>query len=143
MALVIRCIGTVCPVRAYLWMQQVWKERKNEITFLFGGGIFSFDYIRDAAEEVIKDKDRAKQAVSITEQADEEFELFTENLDDLSKQLAKMNKNYNLTRAERDSFSIQVKKPRTAFFEKYIELRFQMINLVTAEEWQAMHVQRE
>ena len=97
----------------------------------------------DAAEEIIKDRDRAKQVISITGQADEEFELFTENLDKLSKQLAQMSKNYNLTRAERDSFSIQVKKPRTAFFEKYIELRFQMINLVTAEEWQAMHVQRE
>jgi len=25
------------------------------ITFLFGGGIFTFDYARDAAEEFIKD----------------------------------------------------------------------------------------
>jgi len=54
-----------------------------------------------------------------------------------------MNSNYNLTRAEIDSLAIQSKKNRTAFFEKYIELRFQIINLVTAEEWQAVKVQRE
>ena len=113
------------------------------LTLIMGGGIFSFDHVRDAANEFIKDKDRAKQVVSITKQADEEFELFTENLDELSEQLVQMNKDYNLTREEMDSFSIQAKKNLTAFLEKYVELRFQAKNLVTAEEWQAMKVQRE
>jgi len=54
-----------------------------------------------------------------------------------------MNSNYNLTRAEIDSLAIQAKKNLTAFLEKYVELRFQAKNLVTAEEWQAMKVQRE
>ncbi len=109
----------------------------------FGGGIFNFENVRDAAEEFIKDKDRAKQVESITEQADEEFESFTNNLDKLSRQLAQMNKDYNLTREDMDSFSIQVKKNRVAFLEKYVELRFQVKDLVTAEEWQAMHIKRE
>ena len=114
------------------------------ISIMFGGGIFTFDYVRDAAEEFIKDKDRAKQVISITKQADDEYETFAENVDKLSKQFVKINKNYNLTRAEMDEFSSQVKKNRTAFFEKFIELHFQVINLTTAEEWQAMmHVQRE
>ena len=60
-----------------------------------------------------------------------------------TKQLAQMNSNYNLTRAEIDSLAIQAKKNLTAFLEKYVELRFQAKNLVTAEEWQAMKVQRE
>jgi DNA anti-recombination protein RmuC len=97
----------------------------------------------DAAEEIIKGRDRAKQVISITGQADEEFERFAENLDELSKQLVQMNKDYNLTRQEMDSFFGQVKKNRTAFLEKFVELRFQIKDLVTAEEWQAMHVQRE
>lgn len=109
------------------------------LMLLFGGGIFSFDYIRDAAEEAIKDKDRAKQVVSITKQADEEYEAFTKNLNKLSKQFVKMNKDYNLTREEMDALSGQAKKNRMAFLEKYVELRFQVKNLVTAEEWQAMH----
>ena len=53
------------------------------------------------------------------------------------------NKNYNLTREEMDSFSSQAKKNRAAFLEKFVELRFQLKDLVTAEEWQAMKVQRE
>jgi uncharacterized membrane protein len=110
------------------------------ITYLFGGGIFTFENIRDAAEEIIKDKDRAKQVISITKQADKEVKSFAENLDKLSKQLAQLNKNYNLTREELDSFSIQAKQNRMAFLEKFIELRFQLKNLVTAEEWQAMHI---
>ena len=109
------------------------------LTLLFGSGIFSFDYIRDAAEEVIKDKDKARQVISITEQADEAYESFAENLDELSEQFVQMNKNYDLTRAEMDSISIQANKNRMAFLEKYVELRFQIKDLVTAEEWQAMH----
>jgi len=69
----------------------------------------------DAAEEIIKDRDRAKQVISITGQADEEFERFAENLDNLSKQLVQMNKDYNLTRQEMDSFSIQTKKKDGVF----------------------------
>jgi hypothetical protein len=105
---------------------------------LFGGGIFTFDSVRDAAEEVIKDRDRAKQVAAITEQADDEIKSFSENLEKLSEQLVEMNRNYDLTRAEIDAVSLQAKKNRTAFFEKYIELRFQMKDLMTAEEWQAM-----
>jgi len=111
------------------------------IAFLFGGGIFSFDYIRDIADEVIKDKDRAKQVISITKQADEAYETFAENLDELSKQLVQMNKNYDLTREEIDTFSGKVKENRMAFLNKYVDLRFQVKDLVTAEEWQAMHGQ--
>ena len=112
-------------------------------TLLFGGGFFSLDNVRDAAKEVIEDKDRAKQVVAITKEADKEFKSFTKNVNKLSKQLVQMNKDYNLTREEMDSFSIQAKKNLTAFLEKYVELRFQVKNLVTAEEWQAMHGKRE
>lgn len=108
-------------------------------TLIFGGGIFSFDHIRDAAEEVIKDKERAKQVVSITEQADEAYESFTKNLDKLSKQLVQMNENYNLTREEFDDFSSKTKQNRMAFLDKYVELRFRVKDMVTAEEWRAMH----
>jgi len=112
-------------------------------SLLFGVGIFTFENVRDAAEESIQDKDRAKQVVAITEQADEEFESFTENVEKLSKQLAQMNKDYNMTREEMDSFTIKANKNRKAFLDKYVELRFQMKDLITAEEWQAMHVKKE
>jgi hypothetical protein len=109
-------------------------------TLLFGGGIFSFDNVRDAAKEVIQDKDKAKQVVAITKQADKEFKSFTKNVNKLSEQLVLMNKDYNLTRSEIDSFYLQTDKRRRAFLEKFVELRFQAKNLMTAEEWQAMYI---
>jgi len=52
----------------------------------------SFDNVRDAAKEATQDKDRAKQMVAITKQADKEFKSFTKNVNKLSKQLVQMNK---------------------------------------------------
>ena len=112
------------------------------LTLLFGGAIFTFDNIRDAAEEVIKDKDRAKQVVSLTKQADDEYETFAKNLNELSEQFLQINQDYNATREELDSFSTRSKKNRMAFLEKFVELRFQVKGLVTVEEWQAMHIER-
>lgn len=110
------------------------------LTLLFGGGFFSLDNVRDAAKEVIEDKDRAKQVVAITKEADKEFKSFTKNVNKLSKQLVQMNKDYNLTREKIDSFYTQTDKRRMAFLEKFVELRFQAKNLMTAEEWQAMYI---
>ena len=106
---------------------------------IFGGGLFTFDYMRDAAQEVIKDKDRARQVIQITDQANEEGIKFEEKFEKLSEQLVKMNQDYDLTHEEWDAFSEGSEKARTAFLDQYVELRFQISDLVTAEEWQAMH----
>jgi hypothetical protein len=109
-------------------------------TLLFGGGgFFSLDYVRDAAKEVIEDEDRSKKLVAITKQADKEFKSFTKNVNNLSKQIAQMNKDYNLTREEIDAFYLQADKRRKAFLERFVELRFQAKNQMTAEEWKAMY----
>ena len=42
----------------------------SAFTVLFGIGIFAFEYVRDATDQVIKDRDRAKEVAAITEQAD-------------------------------------------------------------------------
>ena len=109
------------------------------LTLLFGGGNFSLDNVRDAAKAVIKDRDRAKQVIAVTKEADKEFKSFIKNINNLSKQLVQMNKDYNLTREEIDAFYLQADKRRRDFLERFVELRFQAKNLVSAEEWQAMY----
>jgi galactokinase len=109
------------------------------VLLLFGGSdLFTFKNIRDNAEEVIQDKDRAKQVVAITKQADDEYESFTENLEKLAEQGIKINQDYNVTREEVDALTVKADNNRKAFLEKYIELRFQVKDLVTAEEWQVI-----
>jgi hypothetical protein len=105
---------------------------------LFGSGVFSFEYARDAAEEVIKDKDRAKQVVSITKQADEEYETFTENLEGLSEKFVQLNTDYDLRQAEIDAFTRQAENNRMEFLDNYVDLVFQMKGLMTEDEWMAM-----
>jgi len=109
-------------------------------TLLIGGGeFFSLDYVRDAAKEFIKDEDRAKQVVALTKQADKEFKSYLKILNNRSKQLVERNKDYNLTKEELDAFYANSDKRRRAFLERFIELRFQAKNHMTAEEWQAMY----
>jgi hypothetical protein len=108
-------------------------------TLLFGGGFFSLDNVRDAAKEVINDKDRTKQVVAVTKQAEKEFKSYIKNLNNRSKQLVEMNKDYNLTREEIDAFYIKSDKRRRAFLERFVELRFQAKNQVTLEEWRAIY----
>ena len=108
-------------------------------TLLVGGGFFSLDNVRDAAKEVIQDKDRAKQVVAITKEADKEFKSYIKNLNARSKQLVEMNKDYNLTREEIDAFYIKSDKRRRAFLERFVELRFQAKNQVTPEEWRTIY----
>jgi CMP-N-acetylneuraminic acid synthetase len=108
-------------------------------TLLFGGGFFSLDNVRDAAKEVIEDKDRTKQVVAVTKQAEKEFKSYVKNLNNLSKKLVQMNKDYNLTRKELDTFYSKSDKRRMEFLERFVELRFQAKNQMTAEEWQATY----
>jgi len=110
---------------------------------LFGGGALTFDDVRDSAEAVIKDKERAKQVISITDEGDYRYEQFSENLEKLHKQLKAMNRNYDLTREEMDTLSEKAKQNQIEFFNHYITLQFQMKNLVSAEEWQAMHTKKD
>ena len=106
---------------------------------MIGGGSFSFDYMHDAAKEIIKDKDRARQVMQITDQVDEELIEFGEKIERLSEELVKMNKNYDLTHEEWNASFERSQKARTDFLNKYVELRFQISGLVTAEEWESMH----
>jgi hypothetical protein len=94
-----------------------------------------------AADEFIKDKDRAQQVVSISKQATESYVTYSKKLDELSEKLVKMNKNYDLTRAEMAAFSDKAENNRMAFFNKYVELRLQLKDLMTAKEWEAKRLQ--
>ncbi len=114
------------------------------VLLLFGASdIFTFENFRDSAKATIQDKDRAKQVVAITKQLDEEFETFTENVEKLAEQVAKINQEYSVTREELDAFAVKAKNNRKAFLDKYVEIRFQLKDLVTAEEWQAIQAKKD
>lgn len=108
------------------------------LALLFGGGAFSFDHIREAADEVINDRDRAKQVIAITKEADEALESFSEDLDVLANQYVELNANYNVTREEMYALSTEVEKNRRDFFGQIVGLHFDLQGHVTEEEFEEM-----
>ena len=106
------------------------------LALLFGGGAFSFDHIKEAAEEVINDRDRAKQVIAITKEADEALETFTDKLDEQAAQYVDLNANYNATREEMYALSTEVGKSRREFLEQFAALRFDLQEYVTKEEFE-------
>lgn len=109
------------------------------IMLFFGGGLFSLDVFKDAAKDVIQDKDRVKQIEVVTKEADEEIKALDKQIENVSKQLVSMNTNYNLSRQELDTALEQNDNYREQFQERLIQLRFQAQTLVTQKEWDAMY----
>lgn len=101
----------------------------SAIITLLGNGAFSFDYLKDAAEAVIQDKDRAKQVMSIAEEGNKANETFVEKIEQFSEQIDEANKNYHLTREELTTYTDKVHEHRRAYFGKLIALQFQARDL--------------
>ena len=109
------------------------------VILIYGGAGFSFGGFNDAVEEVIKDKSRIKQIIVITEEADKVLKALNQNIETNSKELAKMNRNYDLTRQEVENFFELDEIRHKAFQETFITLRFQAKKLMSQEEWEAMY----
>jgi hypothetical protein len=114
------------------------------IILLLGSGAgFSFDMYKKAAEDVIQDKQIVRQIKSVTKAADKEMDTWQKDAKKISKQFAEMNRNYDLTKAEMNTFINQADSRRDEFQEKLIQLRFQAKNLMSQEEWEAMYAKTE
>ena len=113
------------------------------ISLMLGGGGFSFDVFKDAAEEVIANKQIVRQIEAITENADDELKAWNEDAKQISKHLAKMNQEYDLTPAELQTYLAYADSRREAFQEKLIQLRFQARGLMSQKEWEAMYAKVE
>ena len=109
------------------------------IVMLMGGGFFSFDVYYDAAKDVIVDKVVVKQIKLVTKAADKEMKAWGKGVKEISKQIAEMNRNDDLTKAEMDAYLKWTDTRRDAFQERLIKLRFEAKKLVTLEQWEAMY----
>jgi len=110
------------------------------LIFAVGGGDgFSFGIFKAGVKDQVSEKSRVKQIIAITKQADEEVEAVTKDLDTASKQLVKLNSNYDATREELNAFFDQLDGRRMKSQKRLIELRFKARDLMTPEEWQAVY----
>ncbi len=113
------------------------------LMFLFGGAGFSFDVYKDAAAEVIKDKDRVKQIKAITKEADKKMKSLNKYFNKTSKELVEIVTRSDSTREEVNIYFDKVEKRREEFQEELIKLRFRAVNLTSRQEWEAMYAKIE
>ncbi len=116
------------------------------VTFLmlhFGGGALSFDVYAAGAKEVLQNKHQIEAIQSITKTADKELKSWQKEVKKISEQVVEMNKKYDLTHEEINTLFTQADKQLAGHQEKLINLRFQAKNLVSQEEWEAIHASIE
>lgn len=112
------------------------------IMLLFNGGhagIFTFDVFKQGVENSIAEKTRVKQIEKLIETADDEMETHTKRLDDASKKLLKLTRDYSTNLAELDQFLSRIDREHDAFQEQLIQVRMQIKKEVTKEEWASIY----
>jgi hypothetical protein len=108
-----------------------------------GGGVLSFDVYAAGAKEVLQNKHQIEAIQSITKTADKELKSWQKEVKKISEQVVEMNKKYDLTHEEINTLFTQADKQLVGHQEKLINLRFQAKNLVSQEEWEAIHASVE
>jgi Spy/CpxP family protein refolding chaperone len=106
---------------------------------VFGGPGFSFDVYKHAAADVIEDKERVKQIKDITKEADKEMKALNKYFKSTSEEIVEMMTRSDVTREELNASFDKVENRREEFQEALIQLRFQAVNLLSREEWEAMY----
>ena len=117
------------------------------VTFLMlhfgGGGALSFDVYAAGAKDVLQNKHQIEAIASVTKTADKQLKSWAKEVKKISKQLVEMNKKYDLTHEEINTLFTQADKQLAGHQEKLINLRFQAKNLLSQEEWEAIHASVE
>ncbi|MBW2634087.1 MAG: hypothetical protein JRE14_08190 [Deltaproteobacteria bacterium] len=114
------------------------------IALVFGGGAgFSFDIYKKAADAVIQDKQIVKQVKFYTKEADKEMKNWQKDTNKFAKQIVEMNQNYDLARVDAEHILHQIDTRRNEFQKKLLQLRFQVKELMSQEEWESMYAHLE
>ena len=112
------------------------------IMLLFGGGgMFSFEKTFDPfVKEAVKDQSRYEQIADVTKQADESLKAFHKEVGDVwAKELKTLLSDYEASKDDFRSFVSRADQSRTAIQRELLDVRFRVVGLMTADEWNAMY----
>jgi hypothetical protein len=106
-----------------------------------GGGGFSFEkafepFVKDA----VKDKSRYEQIVDLTKELDEDVKQFQTELSDVwVEELKKIVGDYDASEEQFRAFRSKADRSRTDLQQKFLDVRFKVVELMTEDEWNAMY----
>lgn len=106
-----------------------------------GGGPFSFEkdfepFVKDA----VADKARYEQIVGQTKLADQDIEQFKKEVEDVwAEELKTLLSDYDADEGQFRAFIERADQSRTALQQKLLYVRFQVVDLMSEDEWNAMY----
>ena len=111
------------------------------ILLLGGGGGFSFEKtFKPAVKNVVADEDKQGQVIDVTKEADEALKQLRKQVKDVwSPKLKALLDNYDATEDDFRNFVKEANEARVKIQEQVVGYRFQMKDLMTEAEWNAMY----
>lgn len=110
-------------------------SKKHDVQSFDAGEQFYEDF-KKALEKSIKDDDKQKQAVEILDAYKDEVLAFDQYLNNFLVSNESAILDYNSTEEDLKRIVEELDKEREEYYSKMINLHFQLIELMTEEEWE-------
>jgi hypothetical protein len=108
--------------------------------FVTSGGDGMVIDIAKPVKKYVQDEARAEQVIAINKKMISEEAALNEDIAKARKQIAELNGNRLASEAEFAEIFAALDQKRADSFEKMVDSRFKMKELMTAEEWSKVHV---
>jgi hypothetical protein len=110
---------------------------------LLGGGSFSFEkYYKDFVKNVIEDKSRREQILDLAKKADEKQEQYNKEVRKVwAEDVKSAFRNFDTTEEDYRKVISKANQSRIAMQQGVLDVRFEVVKLMTEEEWNAMYDQ--
>jgi Na+-transporting NADH:ubiquinone oxidoreductase subunit NqrC len=107
----------------------------------FGGADFSFEKsFKPFIKEVIEEKDRQKEILDVTKQADSAVKQWRNEVKKVwAEELKRLLTNYDATEAEFEVFFDRSEQSRKAMQAAILDARYQFVGLMSEAEWNEMY----
>jgi hypothetical protein len=107
----------------------------------FGGGGYSFEKAFEPfLKDVVEDKARREQILDVAKEADASVAQFKKEVDDVwAKDLIGIVQDFDATKEDLEAFVDRADRSRLATQKAVIEFRFDVIDLMTEDEWNHMY----
>jgi len=94
--------------------------------------------VSDLIRETVSEPHRSEEILSLVNDMEKELKDFNKQLKKSSKTLAKLNRNHNSRREDLENVLDELNDRRINSQEKLLEIRFEMKERMSREEWQAV-----
>jgi uncharacterized protein YdgA (DUF945 family) len=91
-----------------------------------------------SVEDVIKERDRRKEILSFVDEMETELKRFSEQQEQLSGAILKLNRDYGATRSNFEKTLDDMNDNRAMTQQTILEARFKMKSKMSREEWEVI-----